>query len=136
MNDILENTIDSIFCNHSMKAHSGNHILTHHSTKNIPRAYVGKPTCLKMFFSYVNHENNYPYLNNNPNLKCQNVPHWKAGARIKRAIVDETCNDKQLKAMVHKYGAVVSVIYAGDQGFMDYKVTKIKIRNRHSCSQF
>ena len=45
MNDTFENKIADIFHRHSMKAHSGNHILSHHSTKSIPRAYVGKPTC-------------------------------------------------------------------------------------------
>ena len=47
-NDIFETKIDNILYNHSMKAHSGNHTLSHHSTKSIPRAYVGKPTCLKV----------------------------------------------------------------------------------------
>ena len=37
-------------------------------------------------YGYVNHENNYPYLNAHPNLKCQNVPHWNAGARVTRAL--------------------------------------------------
>ena len=44
MNDKFENKNVSIFFKHSMKAHSGNHILSHHSTKNIPRAHVRKPT--------------------------------------------------------------------------------------------
>ena len=30
-----------------LKTYSGHHILSHHSTQNTPRAYVGKPTCFK-----------------------------------------------------------------------------------------
>ena len=50
LDGIFENEIDNIIHKHNMKAHSGNHTLSHHSTKSIPRAYVGKPTCFG--FSY------------------------------------------------------------------------------------
>lgn len=74
---------------------------------------------------FVNHENNYPYLASHPNLKCQNVPHWRAGARISKALTDDRCNESKLKSLVYKYGAVVSVIYAGDNGFKNYKAGTI-----------
>jgi len=70
---------------------------------------------------FVNHENHYAYLNNKPNLKCQNVKPWKAGARVNESRTDNYGDDEKLKCLVSRYGAVVSVIYAGDQGFMDYK---------------
>ena len=35
----------------------------------------------------VNHENNYPYMNNHPSLKCQNVPHWNAGTKCSQKVV-------------------------------------------------
>jgi len=74
---------------------------------------------------FVNHENNYPYLNSHPKLKCQNVQHWSAGAKITRAITDERCSDTKLMKLVYKYGAVVSVIYAGDNGFRNYRAGTI-----------
>ena len=74
---------------------------------------------------FVNHENHYPYLNNKPNLKCQNVKPWKAGARVEKSRVWERCDENRLKELVYNYGAVVSVIYAGDQGFMDYKAGSV-----------
>ena len=33
---------------HSLKPYSGNHILSYHSTRNTPRAYVGRPTCFQV----------------------------------------------------------------------------------------
>ena len=72
-------------------------------------------------YGLVNHENNYPYANADPKLACQNVPHWGAGARITKALTDDFCDEEKLKKWVYQYGAVVSVIYASDTGFMNYK---------------
>ena len=69
----------------------------------------------------VNHENNYPYANAQPKLTCQNVAHWSAGARITEAVTDDWCSETKLKKLVYQYGAVVSVIYASDSGFMNYR---------------
>jgi len=85
-------------------------------------AYISAyPDWLEKTNGFVNHENHYPYLNNKPNLKCQNVKPWKAGARVNESITNYGGTDEDLKCLVYKYGAVVSVIYAGDQGFMDYR---------------
>ncbi len=40
-------------------------------------------------------------------------------------LVDDNCNEAKLKALVAKYNSVVSVIYAGDTGFMNYKANTI-----------
>lgn len=69
----------------------------------------------------VNHESNYEYLANQPNLECQNIPFWRAGATVNRAIIDHDCDEAKLKILVAKYKSVVSVMYSGDKAFTNYK---------------
>ena len=73
----------------------------------------------------VNHENNYPYLNSHPNLVCQNKPHWSSGAYVDSVSTYYDVTDIEMKALVDMYGAVGTVIYAGDDSFMDYRAGTI-----------
>ena len=76
-------------------------------------------------YGQVNHENNYPYLNSHPNLQCQNKPHWQAGAKVIKTNMYFDVSIRMLKGLVKNFGAVGTVIYAGDNGFMDYRAGTI-----------
>jgi C1A family cysteine protease len=67
-----------------------------------------------------NHEADYAYLDREPNLKCQNKPYWNGGSKVSQAVVDWWCDETKLKALVYKYGAVATHIYASDPGFGNY----------------
>merc|ERR1719266_1007752 len=68
----------------------------------------------------VNHEADYPYLDREPNLKCQNKPYWNAGSAVSAPVVDWWCDEEKMKGLVYKYGAVATHIYASDPGFGNY----------------
>ncbi len=69
----------------------------------------------------LNHEADYPYLDRQPNLKCQNKPNWNAGAKITKSISDYRCTEDKLMSLVYQYGAAVTAIYASDNSFGNYK---------------
>ena len=73
----------------------------------------------------VHHENNYPYLMDRPTQKCeaieQNIPPWQAGARITGALYDDYADEDKLMKMVYHFGSAVTVVYASDYGFKNYK---------------
>merc|ERR1719266_228289 len=70
----------------------------------------------------VNHEADYPYLDREPNLKCQNKPYWNAGSKVNAPVIDWWCNEEKMKGLVYKYGAVATHIYASDSGFGNYQI--------------
>merc|ERR1719266_3233 len=68
----------------------------------------------------VNHEANYPYLDREPNLKCQDRPFWNAGSIVSASVIDWWCDEEKMKGLVYRYGAVATHIYASDSGFGNY----------------
>ena len=76
------------------------------------------------YAGFVHHENNYPYLMDR-RQKCeadeQNIPRWAAGARITGALYDDYADEEKLMKMVYKFGSAVTVVYASDYGFKNYK---------------
>lgn len=68
-----------------------------------------------------NLEADYPYTSKVSSGSCDNsIAKYEAGAKVTRAIVDYTCNEDKLKALVATYGAVSVAIYASDYGFYNY----------------
>ncbi len=68
-----------------------------------------------------NHEADYPYLDRQPNLKCQSKTTWNPGAKISKTTSDFGCSEDKLKALVYEFGAAVTAIYASDTSFGNYK---------------
>jgi len=69
------------------------------------------------------HEGKYPYLNRNPLKNCDKAKglEWKSGAKVDEALYSYSSNEKKLKQMLVKYGAVAVALYASDRGFNNYK---------------
>ena len=67
-----------------------------------------------------NHEADYPYLDRDPNLVCQNKATWDTGSTISSAVADYRCTEEKLKSLVSEFGAAVTAIYASDTSFGNY----------------
>lgn len=78
---------------------------------------------------YVHHENHYPYMQDQTTLVCQtqadNIPYWSAGARITGNEYDDYCDDEKLMKLIYTYGSAVTVVYASDNGFRNYKADTV-----------
>jgi len=67
-----------------------------------------------------NHENNYAYLGTSPNLECQDVDYWSAGATIDTSYVEYSCDEDKIKTYIYNYGHSIMAIYASDDDFTNY----------------
>merc|ERR1712042_418054 len=69
------------------------------------------------------HEGKYPYLNQYPLKNCDKAKglEWKSGAKVDEALYSYSSNEKKLKQMLVKYGAVLVALWASDRGFGNYK---------------
>jgi hypothetical protein len=80
----------------------------------------------------VSHEAQYPYLDRDPNLKCQTSKgKWNAGAMVTKLVSDYRCNEDKLKQLVYKFGAVATGIYASDSSFSN--TNKVKKSYKQRC---
>jgi len=74
--------------------------------------YIGKT-------DKINHENSYPYTGKLGT--CTTKTYWKSGSRVDKVVTDYSCSVEKLKKLIKTYGAALTVLYASDSGFGNYK---------------
>ena len=65
------------------------------------------------------HENDYPYLNTRPKLRCPRTKPYRQGAKVTDTFYTGDGDEEMLKKLVYEHGAVLIAVNA-DNGFMYY----------------
>ena len=60
--------------------------------------------------------------NPKPNCKSElGERHWNAGAKLTKYWFDWECDETKMMKFISAYGSASTVIYAGDDGFLNHK---------------
>ena len=52
---------------------------------------------------------------------CTTKTYWKSGSRVDKVVTDYSCSVEKMKKLIKTYGAALTVLYASDSGFGNYK---------------
>ena len=68
----------------------------------------------------INHDNSYQYTGKYSG-KCITKTYWSTGAKVDKITGEWRCSVTKMKKLIKKYGAALTVMYAADTGFRNYK---------------